>query len=112
MSGEANFSKRGSCSNQEYDPDWWFPEEKAGSRAWSRTPDAMKARAICATCPILQECRDYACKYEGIYGIWGGYDWHEMREYRKVNNIVPESWAMTYIGFSSVYRKAEDETKL
>lgn len=109
MSASTNFSQRGSCSNPEYDPDWWFPQEKAGKSNWSRTPDAMKARAICASCPILQECREYACQYEGIYGIWGGYDWHEMREYRKRRNIIAQSWAMTYAGIAMVFRKAEDD---
>lgn len=109
MSAETNFSKRGLCSNPEYDPDWWFPQEKAGKVQWSRTPDAMKARAICEQCPILQECREYACQYEGIYGIWGGWDWHEMRAYRKENDILAKSWAMTYAGIAMVFRKADDE---
>jgi WhiB family redox-sensing transcriptional regulator len=101
MSAEVKFSQRGACSNDEFDPDWWFPQEKAGKSNWSRTPDANKARAICAHCPILQECREYALQYEGIYGIWGGWDWHEMRAERKRRNIIPESWAMTYV---SLYR--------
>jgi WhiB family redox-sensing transcriptional regulator len=106
MSGGANFSQKGSCSNAEFDPDWWFPQEKAGKVQWSRTPDANKARAICATCPILEECRDYAVPFEGIYGIWGGYDWHEMRAERKRRNIEAQSWAMTYLAMSTGWREA------
>jgi len=101
MSDAVKFSQKGACSNDEFDPDWWFPQEKAGKSNWSRTPDANKARAICAHCPILEECREYALQYEGIYGIWGGWDWHEMRAERKRRNILPKSWAMTYV---SIYR--------
>lgn len=97
MSDAVVFSQKGACSNTEFDPDWWFPQEKSGNSKWSRTPDAMKARAICSHCPILEECRNYAVQYEGIYGIWGGWDWHEMRAERKRRNIVAKSWAMTYV---------------
>ena len=37
----------------QYDPEWWFPIEIGGSTTWSRTPEAMKAREICASCPAL-----------------------------------------------------------
>ena len=97
MSAETNFSARGACSNDEYDPDWWFPQEFPGKISWSRTPDANKARAICSNCPIMQECRDYAVQFDGISGIWGGYDRHELRAERLQKNIVAQSWAMTYI---------------
>lgn len=109
MSAEVNFSKYGSCADEAYDPELWFPIEKAGKSNWSRTPDAMKARAICASCPILQECREYACQYEGIYGIWGGWDWHEMRDYRKKKNILAKSWSMTYAGIAMLHRRAESD---
>ena len=97
MSDAVVFSQKGACSNSEFDADWWFPQEKSGNSKWSRTPAAMKARAICSHCPILEECRNYAVQYEGIYGIWGGWDWHEMRAERKRRNIVAKSWAMTYV---------------
>jgi WhiB family redox-sensing transcriptional regulator len=34
---------------------------------------AQRAKAICATCPIIDECREYAIDnhYE-TYGVWGG----------------------------------------
>jgi hypothetical protein len=30
------------------------------------------AKFICATCPIVQECQDYALAAKEEYGIWGG----------------------------------------
>ena len=30
------------------------------------------AKAICATCPVIKECRDQALRLAEPYGIWGG----------------------------------------
>jgi WhiB family redox-sensing transcriptional regulator len=93
-----DFSTYGSCSNpdEQYDPDWWFPEEKPGRVTWSRTYEANTARNICKSCPILVECRDYALQYHGITGIWGGMDRHERREMQIQLGIAPTSWEMSY----------------
>ena len=31
-----------------------------------------EAKALCATCPVLLRCRDYALTNGERYGIWGG----------------------------------------
>lgn len=30
------------------------------------------AKAVCATCPALRLCREYALRNGEIYGVWGG----------------------------------------
>ena len=30
------------------------------------------AKAVCATCPAMRECREYAVRNGEIYGVWGG----------------------------------------
>ena len=30
------------------------------------------AKAVCATCPALRQCREYALRNGEIYGVWGG----------------------------------------
>ena len=41
-------------------------------------PDPRRARreriakAICATCPVIKECREQALRLAEPYGIWGG----------------------------------------
>lgn len=30
------------------------------------------AKAVCATCPALRTCREYALRNGEIYGVWGG----------------------------------------
>jgi WhiB family redox-sensing transcriptional regulator len=89
------FENRGSCAD--YPAEWWFPLEVAGtSRQWSRTPDAMKARSICAECPALMECRNYALAYSGLAGIWGGLDHQERRDLQEKLGVTPLFMMDTY----------------
>lgn len=30
------------------------------------------AKAICASCPVWEECLDHALRYEEMQGVWGG----------------------------------------
>jgi len=92
-------STMASCHDREYDPEWWFPVEIGGTRQWSRTADAMKARAICASCPIIKSCRDYSLRYDVIYGIWAGLDRHERYDLQKKLGIKPESFSDSYRPF-------------
>ena len=45
------------------DPDLWFPE--AGEFG-------MAAKRLCKTCPVIQECLQYALDNREKYGVWGG----------------------------------------
>jgi WhiB family redox-sensing transcriptional regulator len=33
---------------------------------------AKKAKAVCAECPVRQECLDEAIEFHAEWGIWGG----------------------------------------
>jgi WhiB family redox-sensing transcriptional regulator len=48
-----------------HDPDLWFPEPGQRHRR-------QQAKAICATCPHQDPCRDWAAAQPRIVGIWGG----------------------------------------
>jgi hypothetical protein len=89
------FVNPASCT--EHDPELWFPVEKnTGShRLWTKTPEVMKAREICSTCPALQECFDYSIQYDGLYGIWAGLDWFQRREIQDSAGIKPISLMLT-----------------
>lgn len=88
-------TERASC--QDYPAEWWFPQEVAGtSKQWSRTPDAMKARDICKSCPAQRECLNYALSYSGLAGIWGGTDYQERREIQKKLGVTPIHIMDTY----------------
>lgn len=30
------------------------------------------AKAVCADCPVIVECREHALRAEELYGVWGG----------------------------------------
>lgn len=88
------FVNHASCSD--HDPQLWFPEEQAGRhRTWTKTPEVMKAREICSTCPAIQECLEYSLKYSQLYGIWAGLDWYERDELQKSLNLTPVNMTTT-----------------
>lgn len=43
-----------------------------GERGPSRRNRENKALAVCATCPVIQQCRNQALVIQEPYGIWGG----------------------------------------
>ncbi|MCZ9309329.1 WhiB family transcriptional regulator [Corynebacterium uberis] len=55
---------RGANSEVFYHPD--------GERGRARTQREETAKAICATCPVIDACREHALRAAEPYGIWGG----------------------------------------
>jgi WhiB family transcriptional regulator, redox-sensing transcriptional regulator len=47
-----------------------------------RGEDARPARAICARCPVIAECRSHAVERNEIHGLWGGTSVRERRKLR------------------------------
>lgn len=46
-------------------PDMWFP-------TLGDTPTAQRAKEVCASCPVRQQCLEYAIEHGFDDGIWGG----------------------------------------
>ena len=64
---------QGAC--RAYDPALFFhPEGERGPRRANRE---AAAKAVCASCPVLQSCRAHALSVREPYGIWGGMSEHE-----------------------------------
>jgi len=63
----------GSCRGE--DTELFFHPE--GERGPSRANREASAKAVCATCPVLQECRTHALLSREPYGVWGGLSEHE-----------------------------------
>ena len=57
----------------------FFP---AGPAAGTPAATAL-ARAICASCPVIDECLDFAVATNQQYGVWGGCDEEERRDLRR-----------------------------
>ena len=49
--------------------DFFHPDAERGSS--KRRRDA-KAKAICADCPVIAQCRAHALQVHEPYGVWGG----------------------------------------
>ena len=67
---------RGAC--RDLDTELFFHPE--GERGSTRRRRAAGAKAICATCPVIEQCREYALRAQEPYGIWGGMTEEERRE--------------------------------
>jgi WhiB family redox-sensing transcriptional regulator len=52
----------GACNGS--DPDAWFPDSRA-------TATAAIAQRICHTCPVMDECADWAINTREAWGVWG-----------------------------------------
>ena len=59
----------------------------SGERGASRRRRAALAKEICAHCPVLEECRDYALRAREPYGVWGGMTEEERFAYWKGNEV-------------------------
>ena len=52
------------------DGDWFFPPDREQAKA--RTSRISRAKAVCARCPALIACRDFALENDEPFGVWGG----------------------------------------
>jgi WhiB family redox-sensing transcriptional regulator len=59
---------QGAC--RRVDPSVFFHPEGERGPARRRRDDA--AKAVCASCPVMQECRQHALTVREPYGVWGG----------------------------------------
>ena len=67
---------QGAC--RDLDTELFFHPE--GERGSTRRRRAAGAKAICATCPVIEQCREYSLRAQEPYGIWGGMTEEERRE--------------------------------
>ncbi len=62
----------GNCRN--YPPAAFFPSDGVG---------VDRARKICATCPVIETCLEYALHNRIEHGVWGGCSERERRRILK-----------------------------
>ncbi|MDO4665251.1 MAG: WhiB family transcriptional regulator [Actinomycetaceae bacterium] len=66
---------QGAC--RDIDTERFFHPE--GERGGTRRRRAEAAKAICATCPVIAQCREHALRTQEPYGVWGGMTEEERR---------------------------------
>ena len=65
---EWEWQYKGAC--RDLDPEAFFhPDGERGPRRRNRE---NAAKAVCASCPVIQACRTHALAVQEPYGIWGG----------------------------------------
>jgi len=69
---ELNWMSDGSC--RDYPPSVFFPSDGVGVDV---------ARKICASCPVLATCKEYALENRIDHGVWGGCSERERRRILK-----------------------------
>lgn len=69
----APWMRQAAC--RESNPDLFFPHRGENVRA---------AKAVCAGCPVINECRDYSIVNDERVGIWGGLTERDRRHLRVV----------------------------
>jgi WhiB family redox-sensing transcriptional regulator len=68
VADEWDWQFEGACRTM--DPEMFFhPDGERGPRRRNRE---NAAKAVCASCPVLQKCREQALAVAEPYGIWGG----------------------------------------
>ncbi|MGH3979132.1 MAG: WhiB family transcriptional regulator [Pseudonocardiaceae bacterium] len=63
----------GSCRGM--DSQFFFHPD--GERGPARAHREARAKEICQSCPVLEQCRRHALAVQEPYGIWGGMSEHE-----------------------------------
>ncbi|WP_420120567.1 WhiB family transcriptional regulator [Nakamurella sp.] len=61
---QAQASCRGMASSFFFHP--W------GERGPSRDQRVLRAKEVCASCPVIDACRQHALEVQEQYGVWGG----------------------------------------
>lgn len=85
----------------ETDPDLFFPDDETYVVDSSRTRVRL-AKALCNSCPVIAQCRNYAVMYFEPDGIWGGTTPSDRQDIRRnlrvvrppsmTNKSFPEFW--------------------
>lgn len=73
-----DWQRRGACRGMDSEV-FFHPERERGAQRVQR--DA-RAKQVCRTCPVLDECRRHALTVEEPYGVWGGLSADERHQIR------------------------------
>lgn len=70
---------RDAAACRDVEPRLFFPVGLTGSAL----AQAERAKAVCALCPVVEECLAFAVTTNQEYGVWGGLDEEERHEVRR-----------------------------
>lgn len=76
METKGNWMDDGICRN--HAPDTFFPSDGVGVEV---------AKRICATCPVIDTCLEYALENHIDHGVWGGTSERQRRRILKARGL-------------------------
>lgn len=79
----------------------------AGKSFFPLGSTAVHVKRMCGTCPVAQECGEYAVKV-AVEGVWAGTNWEERERIRADKGIVAEPMTFDYI-LQTQFRRREVE---
>jgi WhiB family redox-sensing transcriptional regulator len=69
------------------DTSWFFAPSYFEKREEKDAREA-KAKRVCARCPVIEECLEYALRIREPHGIWGGLNEFERRRLLRGRELV------------------------
>jgi WhiB family transcriptional regulator, redox-sensing transcriptional regulator len=81
LTGRAEWRSLSACRAE--DPDLFFP----AARTLTIFVQLARAKAICARCPVTDECLRYALGTGQEYGVWGGTSEEERKSMRRLVRV-------------------------
>ena len=83
LTPQGEWAARGRCGELDLSPEeiqrMFFPSP-------GNSKKANDAKAICASCPVIKECLEYALSIPDIHGVWGGTAENDRRKIRRMRN--------------------------
>lgn len=76
----AHWTDEAACREPGIDPELFFPVSESGPESRQQV---AAAKAVCARCPVIDRCRDWAVRAGEAEGIWGGTTPDERRRLRR-----------------------------
>ncbi len=83
VAGNWDWQVAGACRGM--DSEVFFHPTRERAKARRARIDA--AKAVCRTCPVIQQCLDHALQAREPYGIWGGRSEDERAEMLGVQSL-------------------------
>lgn len=80
----SSWQEEAACRAPGVDPELFFPVGETGPAL-----DLIRqAKAVCARCPVIDQCREYALRAGEPDGVWGGMTTSERQRARRRRRAV------------------------
>lgn len=73
-----DWQARGACRN--HDPELWFP---VGVNAQARTQEKQAKKVCNRSCPVVEQCLQWALETRQDSGVWGGFSEDDRRRMQR-----------------------------